>query len=412
MKRLSYVGGVALAALLVGSSVMACSHADASDDLSSDASADDGPGTLPVDGGGDASAVNDSSADADASIRTCTDEGWCHVVVPDQQTLLGIWGDGHGVVWTVSQQGNVLRWDGKAWIQSYSTGAALYAIWGSGPVDLWAGGVNGLYHGTGTSPDALTWTSVPAPAPVSAVYSIWGSGANDVWAVGDSTPTPQSNPDTPDFVIHYSGPGDEVGWDIDPVSTGSGTSTYFQRMWGTSADDVWLIGVVDSADPAVGSYLPRLLHRQSDGAVGYAWQDVTPPDTGGYSNPTYGGASISPDLVWLFGIEDTSFDCLTYSGLRGDGGSFTWTPQNPDPIVATGAFGAQDYAVWGTGPNDVWKAGTYGRLRHWDGSAWVIARIAIDNEIPVQNTIYGIWGSSSGDVWAVGDDIALHKVAP
>ena len=406
MKRLFTIGSAVFVSSLAASAFMACSDADDSESATPDGSVDS-PSSVPSnDGGVDASPDGDASADVDAAAATCTAEGWCHIDVPDNQTLVGVWGDGKGVIWTVSAQGNILRWDGKTWVQSYSAGAALFSIWGSGPTDLWAGGAQGLFHGTGASPNALTWTSVRIPAPVTGIYSIWGSAANDIVAVGDSTPAPQSNPDTPDYVLHYTGPTDAGGWAIDPISTGK-TNTYFQGVWGTSASDVWLIGIVDSPDPAIGSYLARLLHRQST-----TWKDVAGPDAGGYGTPAYGGASITATDVWLVGIENTSTDCWTYSGAGKDGGTFTWTPQNPDPLVESGGIGVQDLAVWGTGPNDVWKGGQYGRLRHWDGTTWTIARIAIDNEIPVQNTIYGIWGSGPADVWVVGDGIALHKGTP
>lgn len=409
MKTLSCFRFAALAVTFAVPSAVACSNGDSADDSAADASSE-GPEILQGGDAGDSGSppATDASTGADAAIPTCTEEGWCHTVVPNKQTLRAVWGDGQGVVWTVSDQGNVLRWDGAAWTQSYSAGSGLYAIWGSSPTDLWVGGEHGLYHGTGASPDTLTWTAVSAPAPVAAVYSIWGSGENDVWAVGDTTPAPQLNPDTPDFVLHYSGAN--AGWALDPISSAA-PSTYFAAVWGTGANDVWLVGTVDSTDWTVGSYVARLVHGQSDGIGGFAWSDVDGPAVGGYLTPTVGGASISQNLVFLYGVQDTQFDCLTYSGVRDETLSFTWTPQAPDPVSTSGVC-MQDYAIWGTGPNDVWKGGMYGRLRHWDGSEWKIARIAIENEIPVQNTIYAIWGTGPDDIWVIGDGLALHKVSP
>jgi hypothetical protein len=67
--------------------------------------------------------------------------------------------------------------------------------------------------------------------------------------------------------------------------------------------------------------------------------------------------------------------------------------------------------LWATGTDDVWLAGEKGRLRHWDGTSWRVASVALD-AWPVQNAINAIWGTGPNDIWAVGADIALHKIAP
>ena len=55
-------------------------------------------------------------ADADASTpRECSDDGFCHTALPKGQTLRAVWGDGQGVVWAVSGQGAILRWDQTEW---------------------------------------------------------------------------------------------------------------------------------------------------------------------------------------------------------------------------------------------------------------------------------------------------------
>ena len=54
-------------------------------------------------------------------------------------------------------------------------------------------------------------------------------------------------------------------------------------------------------------------------------------------------------------------------------------------------------AVWGSGPNDVWAAGSGGTIVHWDGSAWKPA-----SPVPaVKNTFSHVIGTGPNDVWAI-----------
>ncbi|AKV04758.1 hypothetical protein AKJ09_11421 [Labilithrix luteola] len=130
-------------------------------------------------------AAPDATEDADAGPRMCSDQGWCQVPLPAKQTLRGVWGDGQGIVWAVSAEGNVLRWDGKVWSIHVSMTDPLFAIWGSGPLDIWIGGKAGLFHSAGTSSAALSFEASSAPGdPTVPILSVWGTTASDVWAVG------------------------------------------------------------------------------------------------------------------------------------------------------------------------------------------------------------------------------------
>lgn len=90
-----------------------------------------------------------------------------------------------------------------------------------------------------------------------------------------------------------------------------------------------------------------------------------------------------------------------------DGATFTWTEGAGAPVKA----GMAHVAGWGTGPNDVWLAGVYGRLNHWDGTSWRTASIALTDVFPVVQDFYAMWGKDRNNLWVVGQDIALHKQA-
>ncbi len=418
----------ALAATIVPIAV-ACAEADVTIGTVVD-SPDGGPSVaIPSEDSGatdeDARAPSDASVDADANEPkpVCSDEGWCHTDVPGGATLRDVWGDGSGTVWTVSEDGKILRWDGQAWVVAHVAGVPLYAIWGSSPTDLWAGGgtlgqfaqvlPGVLLHGTGPSPDALTWTAVSTPM---AIRSIWGSSATDIWAVASLAH--RINRADPSVILHYAGPtqsepdaGDAgapdalaTGWSIDPIS--SAFAAHFEKVWGTSSDDVWVAGRVA---PSFGTPAAQLLHFAPDGDGGVAWRKEVPPPPN-VARLDMNGFSLSRNLTVVIGYNGDANSSYLHTGSSSDdGATFTWTQRTAaETGFATGSLSA----IWGTGPNDLWVGGPRGRLRHWDGSGWQVAAVALDNVMPVQNAVNAIWGTGPDDIWVVGADLALHKVKP
>jgi hypothetical protein len=61
------------------------------------------------------------------------------------------------------------------------------------------------------------------------------------------------------------------------------------------------------------------------------------------------------------------------------------------------------YGFWGFGGDDVWAAGGFDALSHWDGGSWA-------PEQDLEGSYNGIWGSAPDDIWAVGDNgmVAHH----
>lgn len=377
----------------------------ASDAPSVPDAADDGPSST-SDASIDAGVTVDGDAGADAGSppRTCSTENWCHVPVPDGQVLNAVWGDGKGVVWTVSSTGRILRWNGAAWVQSYpdadaGPGAPLNAVWGSSSTDIWVGGFNMLLHGTGASPETIAWTAVPTPVPVT-VRSVWGTGPSDVWAVGYTGNAYGS-------VLHHSGSSEgdaDAGWTVDPVT--SAFPTRFVKVWGTSADDVWLGGIQGNTASVRAA---RALHgrlTEVDGGVGHTW--TSDGCAAGYH--FNGAASVNRSTVYLLGFSVAN-SALTKTGYcvgssSDDGGTFTWSQETFASANTT------NFDAWGTSSDDVWVVGDLGRLRHWDGTSWRTEGVALDDVVPVVRNLYGIWGSKSDDVWVVGDNVSLHKVGP
>lgn len=370
----------------------------------------DGGGSTPVPplGTSDASdeAAADAAPDAEAGIRECSDQGFCPAALPPDEVLRGVWGDGTGIVWAVSDTGHVLRFDGNAWsIHTTSPDNSFFAIWGSGPTDIWLTGSKGLMHGTGASAGAITFAAVDAPGDTQLeLRSIWGTGPNDVWAVGGAQPM---NYPYPAFgrAVHYTGPGTGdggTGWTLDnadPIA--------YATVWGTPKTGVWMQGTIQVGTPQTGFDFKAVVRRRQPGSDVWELIDLpVDPDPNAY-HPypgSIGAAGSSSDTsVWLSGRTRGDYRAVYWHGTSSDNGlTFTWS------LIERDAWDLDLTAVWGTAPNDTWAIGDYGRLRRWDGTAWKQAALMV-SYVPVTNPLYGIWGKSSDDFWVVGDGIALHK---
>lgn len=385
------LAGVVLVALA------AC--ADDSSDAGQPAPENEGGVIPPSEAGPEIDAGSDAGAgDAARPPRTCSDQGWCSSVLPPEQSLRGVWSDGAGVVWAVSEEGAILRWSAatNTWTLHAKVTGPLHAVWGSGPGDVWVGGKGGLHHGQGASPAALVFQPNAAPGNASiGITSIWGTGENDVWAVGGI----MVDEDTAaSRVLHFTGTKTDAGatWTLDPVSA---RPFAFTKVWGSVKSGVWLGGT--NTDPFNGD---AAVFRRPAGAAAFARITTLPFDTrdgadlGVLGDFTSGG--VSGNDVWIAG-KSRGFSPGFWRGTSTDGAAFTWSHLQRD------LNDQRLEAIWGTSSTDTWAAGDYGRLRHWNGSTWVQAAL-MTGKFPITAPLHALWGSSATDLWVVGDDTALH----
>ena len=165
---------------------------------------------------------------------------------PAPTYLDGVWGSGSKDVWAVGYGGpletrteggwacctptsEILHWNGSAWsVSLLTTVGTLNGVWGSGPSDVWAVGVDessGGVEGEIRHWDRSTWSVFPHP-PTSTLRSVWGSSPTDVWAVGDGGVTVGNG------ILHWDG----SAWS-------SVTSVWgLSGVWGSGASDVWAVG--------------------------------------------------------------------------------------------------------------------------------------------------------------------------
>jgi hypothetical protein len=96
-------------------------------------------------------------------------------------------------VWVVGESGRITHWDGSGFTEHVSgTTATLYGVWAAAPNDVWA--VGGTPEGGTAQPndvvlhfDGSAWTPSPVPQPSGrAFFKVWGASADDVYVVGEA----------------------------------------------------------------------------------------------------------------------------------------------------------------------------------------------------------------------------------
>ena len=97
----------------------------------------------------------------------------------------------------------------------------LFAVWGSGPDEVYAVG-DTLRHSSGNG----VWTAMTVPADTGVLAAIWGSGADDIYAVG-ATGT----------ILHRANGGNWMAETSAALTTQS-----LNGVWGSGPSDVYAVG--------------------------------------------------------------------------------------------------------------------------------------------------------------------------
>lgn len=304
----------------------------------------------------------DSVLAAGGSLLRWDGLAWSGVDAPFRVEALS--GAGPTDVWAVGEQGRAARWDGSTWTV-FETGAThtLFAAWAASSTEVWVAGSAGdvaRWDGQGWHASVLDLKGGGIITGPPEVYGLWGEGPGLPWAVGQ-------------FALEG---GQGV---VARLVAGEWTTAFLgdpgerlSAIWGTSGEDVWVVGCRDDGKPAI-------LHFD-----GQSW-----------SRP----ATDVPECLeclfgWTGGQAVAAGPLGTIARLK-DG---VWTAGRlPGDEFLTAAFGA--------GPADLWLASLWGTLLHFDGVGWA-AHSAGTSE---RATLEAAWASAPGAAWAVGRDGAILR---
>jgi hypothetical protein len=260
---------------------------------------------------------------------------------------------------------------------------SLLGIDGTSASDIWAvGASSNLGKGDITLTehwDGASWTIVPSPSVTgqdSSLSGVWTSAPNDAWAVGFSLPTDATPLRT--LTLHWDG----TQWLIIPSPNPASGSGQLYDVDGTSASDIWAVGLVT-------------LHWD-----GVQWNLVAMPTLPADAT-LFSVEALSASDVWAAGYSSDTTQTVT---MHWDGTQWGHVP-SPNPASGTG----QLYSIAAIATNDLWAVGRYfpnpgsSEVRtlsmHWNGSQWAIVTTP---NTGAADELQGVSAQSSNDVWAVG----------
>lgn len=153
-------------------------------------------------------------------------DGWQPMSV-GTPTLWWLHGFGHDNVWAVGEQGTIAHFDGSTW-ETVETGHdhTLWGIWGASPDELWAvgGKVAGGVPAVLRRYDGTNWSDVTGVGENDELFfKVWGTAADNVYVVGDGG-----------VILHYDG----STWN----RMDSGTTARLLTVRGRSATDIYAVG--------------------------------------------------------------------------------------------------------------------------------------------------------------------------
>lgn len=318
------------------------------------------------------SSSSERSKEADAT--------WSRVERSESAALLSVSGTSENDVWfTGADDGRgplTLHWDGRAW-ERRTTGTQGDLWWvhatADGPVFLAGASATILRYENGAFERLLT----PGLGK-HVVFGVWSASSSDVYAVGSAA-------GRNGFIWHYDG----SSFRELPVPDGLPQDEYrdtpgFFKVWGASADDVWI----------VGSRGVVLRGNANDGFR------VVPTGT----DSTFFTVHAADGRVMLVGGNSEGVILENHDNALVDE-----SPQ-PAPLLQ-GACVGDDGTAWATGLG--------GSVYTSSGSAFEPVATGID--FTATQSLHATWVDPKNGVWAVGGNvltpplaagIAIHRGAP
>jgi hypothetical protein len=283
---------------------------------------------------------------------------WSAVTTELQGAALAVWGAsdrdvyiGGGGVGAASTPGAVLHFDGADWRRlPLERDETVWWLWGASEgTDVWAVGERGLVARWDGTEFAMIESGTQAT-----LFGVWGTSSDDVWIVGGKPGAGRT--DDNDVVLHWD--GSELSRDAAMPTKGAA----LLKVWGSGAHEVWVVGE--------GGTVWR---RNADG-----WTDFTAE--AGATKTLFGVHGCSSNEVYAVGSEgvflfDGAWRADTLGGATGANGVVC----GKETVLVVGG------------------AGMKMRLARDEG-AWSDEQLLP----PAEWELHGAWISPTGALWAVG----------
>lgn len=337
----------------------------------------------------------------------------------------GVFSPGPDEAWAVGENGTAWHYKGgTGQLTTTAVTTMINSVYGLGASDIWAGTRGKLLHWQGSS-----WASLDLVAPTVEVTGLWSSASGELFVLGGTQvfrrssggfqPLPSNTSNRPlslwgsdtgniwavgagGAMAHFDG----SAW----TSFSEGVDMFVNGLWGSSTSDVWAVGTQGALarfdgfkwsrmPTGVTTDLLAITGTQASDiyAVGAAQTILHWDGTAVSKLPAVSGVSSNANLfaVWASGPKD-----VWASG--GDPAANPLALHSTQPgVFATTTLPAGLgilYGLWGTGPTDVVTVDTKGNAAHYNGSAWsALPAVPVNLQF-----IYALWGSSASDYWAAG----------
>lgn len=311
---------------------------------------------------------------------------WSEVEFDAPRDLFGIWGSSSDYYYAVGDQGLIVHFDGTAWDTTNTiTTRSLTAVWGIADTVIAVGQQGKVIINNGNSPNEWTADDIETDFSFS---SVWGDSPANLFvtSVGGRVYQRTIN-----------------GW----ISPFPGVEE-LRDIHGPSPDEFYFCGDngivyrVDGGD-LVTRVLPRLVSNRLRAIDGLTGNRVF----AGGDRGTFVTRQFSGWQGMLYGAQDTirdiwaAHDNAVYAVaqnkiLRYDGHYWKTMFTDTDSL-------ANFVSIWGRSTSDIWAAGDYGIVQHWDGMSW--NRV----QTPDDRFISAIRGDYAGNIYTAGEGGTIRK---
>jgi hypothetical protein len=321
-----------------------------------------------------------------------------------------LWGVGPRDLFASGITGSLQRYDGAQWgPMSWPNTGRIIDMSGDAVGDVFAVGDDGVYVWTGVGIESQG-------VATTVVGGVSGIGPHDVYAAAS------------DRVLHFDG----STWSTAHKYTDAGQlfSSYFPpAIWSNAATNVFAVGV----DPA-GSQNAIPFHFDgttwiTGGAIAFSFPSSVAISGSGansaflaYGYQDSGSGTLIGGVAHLDSslnvLDDASFSTFIPAGLTGvyatsptqafvvghyasiyggPSGGYIGYWDTSTGFVDIAMPAAALYAIWGSGPTDIFAVGDAGTILHYDGTIWtpMVSRTS--------RALYAVAGTGPTDVFAAGD---------